>query len=229
MFPFYFPGTPLGNPPAKRILDEDDSPLENKKQKTTDSSSPPNPKVKRRRILAVCDSDSDSENQSSNKKPSPKKKSPAKKKQSPKKKSPAKKETPAESNVSAKLAKFQNTEKSEAEVESSVPDKKSPDKEVKLFDDEPTQWIHLTLDFLQPNKIKDASGRRPDHPEYDPRTLFVPEAFLNKQTPGARQWWVLKAQYFDCILFFKVGKFYEMYHMDAVVSVQELQVCQLFE
>lgn len=28
-----------------------------------------------------------------------------------------------------------------------------------------------------------------------------------------RQWWVLKSQHFDTILFFKVGKFYELYHM----------------
>jgi DNA mismatch repair ATPase MutS len=32
----------------------------------------------------------------------------------------------------------------------------------------------------------------------------------------------MKAQHFDCILFFKVGKFYELYHMDAVTGVTEL-------
>ena len=39
-----------------------------------------------------------------------------------------------------------------------------------------------------------------------------------------RQWWELKRKHFDCILFFKVGKFYEMYHMDAVISVNELNL-----
>lgn len=39
---------------------------------------------------------------------------------------------------------------------------------------------------------------------------------------GMRQWWVLKSQNFDSILFFKVGKFYELYHMDAEVGVKEL-------
>lgn len=34
--------------------------------------------------------------------------------------------------------------------------------------------------------------------------------------------WALKAQFFDTILFFKVGKFYEMYHMDAVIGVENL-------
>lgn len=39
-----------------------------------------------------------------------------------------------------------------------------------------------------------------------------------------RQWWELKSKRFDCVLFFKVGKFYELYHMDAVVSVNELSL-----
>jgi len=39
-----------------------------------------------------------------------------------------------------------------------------------------------------------------------------------------RQWWEMKAQHFDCVLFFKVGKFYELFHMDAVISVNELQL-----
>lgn len=37
-----------------------------------------------------------------------------------------------------------------------------------------------------------------------------------------RQWWVLKSTSFDCVLFFKVGKFYELYHMDADIGVKEL-------
>lgn len=39
-----------------------------------------------------------------------------------------------------------------------------------------------------------------------------------------RQWWELKSNHFDCVLFFKVGKFYELYHMDAVISVNELHL-----
>lgn len=37
-----------------------------------------------------------------------------------------------------------------------------------------------------------------------------------------RQWWEIKSTNFDVVLFFKLGKFYEMYHMDAVVGVKEL-------
>lgn len=88
--------------------------------------------------------------------------------------------------------------------------------------DEPTIWPHTKLDFLKPENIKDAKGRKADHPDYNPRTLHVPESFIIKQTPGMRQWWQLKSQHYDCVLFFKVGKFYELYHMDAGIGVQEL-------
>lgn len=36
------------------------------------------------------------------------------------------------------------------------------------------------------------------------------------------QWWTLKSNHFDCVLFFKVGKFYELYHQDAIVGINEL-------
>ncbi|XP_017135484.1 probable DNA mismatch repair protein Msh6 [Drosophila miranda] len=88
--------------------------------------------------------------------------------------------------------------------------------------DEPVVWPHQKLEFLQPDKIKDKEGRRPDHPDYDKSTLHVPEKFLNILSPGVRQWWVLKSNNFDCVMFFKVGKFYELYHGDADVGVNEL-------
>lgn len=83
-------------------------------------------------------------------------------------------------------------------------------------------WAHLSYDFLKEGKRRDASGRLPDHPEFNPRTLSVPESFKAKLTPAMRQWWEMKAEHFDVILFFKVGKFYELYHMDAVIGVEEL-------
>uniref|UniRef100_A0A915C4J0 DNA mismatch repair protein n=3 Tax=Parascaris univalens TaxID=6257 RepID=A0A915C4J0_PARUN len=83
---------------------------------------------------------------------------------------------------------------------------------------------HLDFDFLQPDKIRDANGRLASDPDYCPRTLFVPEAFLKQQTPGHRQWWLAKSAYFDTMLLFKVGKFYEMYHMDAVIGVENLNL-----
>lgn len=83
-------------------------------------------------------------------------------------------------------------------------------------------WVHNTLDFLKPNKIRDINKNRPDHPEYNSKTLYVPPDYLVKLTPVMRQWWILKSKHFDSVLFFKVGKFYELYHMDAVIGVNNL-------
>lgn len=87
-----------------------------------------------------------------------------------------------------------------------------------------TTWAHLKFDFLKPEKIRDANKHRPDHPDYNPRTVSVPEDFKKNLTPAMRQWWEMKSQHFDCVLFFKVGKFYELYHMDAVIGCTELEL-----
>ncbi|VEL24721.1 unnamed protein product, partial [Protopolystoma xenopodis] len=85
-------------------------------------------------------------------------------------------------------------------------------------------WPHLSLSFLNPDRMMDINKRPRSHPDYDPTTLYVPEDFKSRQTPGMRQWWELKSRYFDTIIFFKVGKFYELYHMDAVIGVNELNI-----
>lgn len=85
-----------------------------------------------------------------------------------------------------------------------------------------SNWLHNDLDFLKPDKIKDINKKRPTDPDYDSRTLYVPESFLKDMTPAMRQWWELKSHHMDSVLFFKVGKFYELYHMDAVIGVMHL-------
>ncbi|XP_011874515.1 PREDICTED: probable DNA mismatch repair protein Msh6 [Vollenhovia emeryi] len=85
-------------------------------------------------------------------------------------------------------------------------------------------WPHLKFEFLQPEKIKDIHRRTPKDPDYDPKTLYVPVDFLNNQTPAMKQWWDLKSKHFDCVFFYKIGKFYELYHMDAVIGVNELSL-----
>jgi DNA mismatch repair protein MSH6 len=71
---------------------------------------------------------------------------------------------------------------------------------------------------------RDDKLRRPDHPDFNPRTLYVPPDFLKQQTPAMKQWWEFKSKNMDTILFFKVGKFYELFHMDADVGVRELDL-----
>ncbi|GIL69309.1 hypothetical protein Vretimale_13435 [Volvox reticuliferus] len=78
--------------------------------------------------------------------------------------------------------------------------------------------------FLHPDSIRDANQRRPDHPDYDPGTLYIPPNWFKefKISEGQQQWWNFKAQNFDSVLLFKMGKFYEMFEMDAYVGVEVL-------
>ncbi|XP_038669646.1 DNA mismatch repair protein Msh6 [Scyliorhinus canicula] len=83
-------------------------------------------------------------------------------------------------------------------------------------------WDHEKLEWLKPGTRKDAKRRKEGDPDYDCATLYVPDDFLYKCTPGMRRWWDLKTQMLDTVIFYKVGKFYELYHMDAVTAVNEL-------
>lgn len=78
------------------------------------------------------------------------------------------------------------------------------------------------FEWLNPSHIKDANGRRPSHPQYDKRTLYIPPAALSQMSATQRQYWDVKRQYMDIVLFFKVGKFYELYELDAEIGQKEL-------
>ncbi|CAK9436232.1 uncharacterized protein LODBEIA_P07900 [Lodderomyces beijingensis] len=66
--------------------------------------------------------------------------------------------------------------------------------------------------------IKDAEKRTPDHPEYDPRTLYIPQSAWSKFTAFEKQYWEIKSQMWDTVVFFKKGKFYELYENDAMIA-----------
>jgi len=111
--------------------------------------------------------------------------------------------------------------------------------------------VHNHLKFLQ--NPKDSQGRTAEDPNYDPHTLRVDYKEIEKHqkvSQANRQWWEIKSQYADAVLFFKTGtnhvwssfentvaafyahtynplhyltgKFYELYHMDADVGVNVL-------
>ncbi|KAI3709518.1 hypothetical protein L2E82_39280 [Cichorium intybus] len=78
------------------------------------------------------------------------------------------------------------------------------------------------FDWLHPSKIKDANGRRPNNPLYDKRTLYIPPDVLRMMSASQKQYWSVKSQYMDVLIFFKVGKFYELYEIDAEIGHKEL-------
>lgn len=57
--------------------------------------------------------------------------------------------------------------------------------------------------FLWPQNIRDADGKWPDDPDYDPTTLRVPADFMRDQTAAKAQWWAIKSKHMDTVLFFK--------------------------
>lgn len=60
------------------------------------------------------------------------------------------------------------------------------------------------FDWLDPSRIRDGNRRRPDDPLYDKTTLYIPPDALKKMSASQRQYWDVKCQYMDVVLFFKV-------------------------
>ncbi|UNI24880.1 DNA mismatch repair protein msh6 [Purpureocillium takamizusanense] len=69
--------------------------------------------------------------------------------------------------------------------------------------------------------IKDKEKRAPGDPEYDPRTIYIPPMAWSKFSPFEKQYWEIKQNLWDTIVFFKKGKFYELYENDATIGHQE--------
>jgi DNA mismatch repair protein MSH6 len=68
--------------------------------------------------------------------------------------------------------------------------------------------------------IQDADRHPPGHPEYDPRTIYIPPLAWTKFSPFEKQYWEIKQKFWDSIVFFKKGKFYELYEKDATIGHQ---------
>ena len=69
-------------------------------------------------------------------------------------------------------------------------------------------------------KITDAERNPPGHPDYDPRTVYIPPMAWAKFSPFEKQYWEIKQKFWDTIVFFKKGKFYEIYEQDATIGHQ---------
>ncbi|RAK86781.1 DNA mismatch repair protein Msh6 [Aspergillus costaricaensis CBS 115574] len=68
--------------------------------------------------------------------------------------------------------------------------------------------------------IRDIDGHPIGHPEYDPRTLYIPPLAWTKFSPFEKQYWEIKQKFWDTVVFFKKGKFYELYENDATIGHQ---------
>jgi len=79
-------------------------------------------------------------------------------------------------------------------------------------------------EFLKEKNIRDKEKRRPDHPDYDPCSLYIPAEEWKNFTPGMFQYWKLKIDNFEKIFFFKLGKFYEIFYSDAIICQKLLDL-----
>ncbi|PVU87242.1 hypothetical protein BB561_006417 [Smittium simulii] len=68
--------------------------------------------------------------------------------------------------------------------------------------------------------IKDENGLKPGDSGYDKRTLYIPKSAWEKFTPFELQYWKIKTKHWDTVVFFKKGKFYELFEKDADIGHQ---------
>ncbi|PGH10333.1 DNA mismatch repair protein MSH6 [Blastomyces parvus] len=68
--------------------------------------------------------------------------------------------------------------------------------------------------------IMDIDRNPPGHPDYDPRTIYIPPLAWSKFSPFEKQYWEIKQKFWDTVVFFKKGKFYELYENDATIGHQ---------
>lgn len=80
------------------------------------------------------------------------------------------------------------------------------------------------FDFIRPEVMKDKDGNRPDHPDYDPRTVYIPRKSFDSMSPFEKQFWEIKQNHFDTVLFFQKGKFFELYEEDARIGHREFDL-----
>ena len=71
--------------------------------------------------------------------------------------------------------------------------------------------------FTQTDFVKDACERRPDHPDYDPTTLYIPPEEWAAIKPGMLSFWKAKCKNFDTIIFFRFGPWFNVYFQDLAI------------
>ncbi|KAI1002376.1 DNA mismatch repair protein [Podosphaera aphanis] len=69
-------------------------------------------------------------------------------------------------------------------------------------------------------QLRDIDQNPIDHPDYDPTTVYIPPYAWNKFSAFEHQYWTIKQKFWNTVVFFKKGKFYELYENDATIGHQ---------
>jgi DNA mismatch repair protein MSH6 len=68
--------------------------------------------------------------------------------------------------------------------------------------------------------ILDSNKNPPGHPDFDPTSIYIPPIAERGFSPFEKQYWDIKRKLWDTVVFFKKGKFYELYENDATIGHQ---------
>jgi DNA mismatch repair protein MSH6 len=85
------------------------------------------------------------------------------------------------------------------------------------FDERTPEWARTGVSRDKQKRLHGTS-------EADPTTLFIPEGEFKKLTSSMQQYWQIKSENFDKVIFFKLGKFYELFFEDAMVGHRHLDL-----
>eukprot|EP01119_Soliformovum_irregulare_P010330 TRINITY_DN2538_c2_g1_i6.p1 TRINITY_DN2538_c2_g1~~TRINITY_DN2538_c2_g1_i6.p1 ORF type:complete len:2218 (-),score=665.69 TRINITY_DN2538_c2_g1_i6:11-6022(-) len=99
----------------------------------------------------------------------------------------------------------------------------TPSKESKASDDEDDdeeggqveRWKWMV-------DIRDKNKKRPGDPDYDPTSLYIPDDAFAKLSKTQQQYWTIKKEHFDTVIFFQQGFFYNVFERDADICHKEL-------
>jgi len=78
--------------------------------------------------------------------------------------------------------------------------------------------IEMTKDgpwWTHKEYVKDAEERRPENPDYDQSSLFIPPEEWELLTPGMQRYWENKMKNFDKILLYRFGHWFLVFFQDA--------------
>ncbi|KAF4549637.1 MutS domain V-containing protein 1 [Elsinoe fawcettii] len=166
----------------------------------------------------IVDDDDDDDDEAPKSKPRKRASVPAKKPASP---SPS---TDADDLViptesTAQQWKFDPVTSSQGEIRPApTKSNKSSNKKQKAHVTEPAQRYPWLANIL------DADRNPPGHPDYDPRTVYIPPMAWKDFSAFETQYWEIKKKFWDTIVFFKKGKFYELYENDATIGHQHFDL-----
>lgn len=68
--------------------------------------------------------------------------------------------------------------------------------------------------------LVDINKNPPGHPDYDPSSIYIPPGAWAKFSAFEKQYWGIKQKLYNSIVFFKKGKFYELFEHDATLGHQ---------